>query len=67
MLIDIIITRKFQMTNEVITMNTTDDVKDSIYTHLAEDANQFDTVRQTETTQALASALDQPHKSNNVI
>ena len=48
-------------------MNTTDNVKDNIYAYLAEDANQFDTVRRTETTQALISVLDRPHKPDNTI
>ena len=47
-LIDTIIIQTIQITNEVITMNTTNDVKDNIYTYLAEDVNHFDTVRQTE-------------------
>ena len=67
MLVDTIITRIIQMTNEVVTMNTTDYVKDNIYTYFAEDANHFNTVRRTEITQALISVLDRPNKSDNDI
>ena len=55
------------MTNKAITMNTTDDVKDNIYTHLAEDTNQFDTMRQIETIQALIFILNRLHKPDNAI
>ena len=48
-------------------MNTTNDVKDNIYTHLAKDANQLNTVRQTEITQVLISILDQLYKLDNTI
>ena len=53
MLIDTIITRIIEMTNEVITINTSNDVRDQIYKHLNEDSNQFNAVRKTEITQAL--------------
>ena len=48
-LIDAIITRTIEMTNEVLTMNASNDACDQIYKHFNEVSNQFDIVRQTET------------------
>ena len=67
MLIDTVITRIIEMINEVLIINTSNDVHDQIYKYLNEDSNQFDTVRRSDTTQALLSVMDQPHKPDNAI
>lgn len=67
MLIEKIVKRTIQITDDVLTINTTNDVRDKIYKHLVKDANHFDTVQRKETTQALIYILDKPHKPDNTI
>ena len=67
MLIKTIIRQTIKITNEVLKTKTTKDVRDKIYKHFAEDSNQFDTVRKTDTIQSLISDLDWPYKPTNYI
>ena len=42
-------------------------MRDNKYSHIAADANQFETVSQTETTQAFVSMINQTNKLDNDI
>ena len=53
MLIETIIRKTIEIREDVLTLRTGNDVRQNIYSRLISEANQFDTVRQNETTQAL--------------
>jgi len=65
--IETIIKSTIDLRDEVLGLNTTADVRKMIYLHLISDANQFKSVRQSETTRALAAIMDQPHRPLNTI